>query len=118
MKYKKFDDVTRAKTQISKTGRDYLPENFDLLKVVDPKWRQVDPSKWRTSSGFDLYAGMPSAHVKLEYSGQGRTLSHQQSCTNDNSTWTLTRNENSPGEDPYALSHPEVAKQLFVRKDL
>ena len=88
MHHKKFDDISRVQSTIEQHGRDYLPEPFDLDLCKNPRWRSNDNQKWMTTSGYDLYKGCPSSHVKLRHSGYGA--------------------KGSPSEEPYVLAHGET----------
>jgi hypothetical protein len=69
IKHSYFDEGSRVEAAVAKTGRDYLPESFDLRMVKFPVWRTNQKSKWNSPSGFDLYSGHPSSHVGYEHPG-------------------------------------------------
>lgn len=69
IKHKKFDECARVTAQVAKTGRDYLPESFDLYTFENPVWKTVDRKKWLSPKGMDVYGGSRGAHVGLQYSG-------------------------------------------------
>ena len=86
IKHKKFDESSRVNQQVAKTGRDYLPESFDLFMYENPVWKTVDRKKWLNPKGMDVYSGNHGAHVGLHYSGQGKTEVHSNNL-NGRSTW-------------------------------
>lgn len=69
IKHKRFDESSRVNEQVAKTGRDYLPESFDLFMYENPVWKTVDRKKWLNKKGMDVYSGSYGAHVGLHYSG-------------------------------------------------
>lgn len=101
---------------VERHGRDYLPESFDLEQVINPQYRPDQPNKWQSSKGFNRHEGMKAAHTRLLHPGQGKVMAHSHSI-NNKSTWRRVQNEPKPGENPYALSYPETAKENGHRKE-
>lgn len=107
--YKQFDEHSRVTTQIKIQGRDYLPESFNLEMYRYPSWKEDKKDKWLTPKGFDNKTGVNAAHVlKLQHPGSGRRDMHATSL-NDTAAWPICQNEPQPGDNPYALSYPEMA---------
>lgn len=79
--HKKFDETSRVNTEIKKTGRDYLPESFDLYAATFPSWKTPKKELWKTRNGFDLYSGHDHPHVGYEHPGSGKEINHQGSIT-------------------------------------
>ena len=60
---------------------------------------------WLTEKGFDNYAGVVKAHVKIEHPGAGSEEAHAYSI-NSKAVWPQCHNIPEPGVNPYALSYP------------
>jgi hypothetical protein len=86
MQHKQCDEQSRVKAQITKQGRDYLPESFNMDLYLDPVWKSVERNKWLTKNGMDNYAGVTGAHVGHSAAGMGKTESMRQSV-NGSKAW-------------------------------
>jgi len=59
---------------------------------------------WKTLKGFSS-KGVKSAHVTLLHPGQGKSA-----------VGTFSTTKCLPGDNPYALSYPEISKDFSLRK--
>lgn len=58
--------------------------------------------------GFDNHSGSHAPHVvKIRHPGNGKEEMHQHAL-NSKSVWKVCQNENTAGDDPYAISYPEM----------
>lgn len=69
LKHKLYDEFSRVTESITKHGRDYLPESFDLNLYQNPEFRPCNKSKFKTLKGFDTHSGNHSAHVGYQHPG-------------------------------------------------
>ena len=98
--HKTFDEFSRVKEQVAKTGRDHLPESFDLKLFENPVYRPSLKSKWLTLKGIDTYSGVHGAQVKYRHAGAGRES---------------VAIAYSVGEEPFSLSYPQTASNTIQR---
>ena len=84
--HKGFDEFSRVNEHVLKTGRNCLPESFNMEMYKFPVWREEKKKKWMSQKGFDNHTGCDSAHVKVTSPGSLRTESHANSI-NSKSVW-------------------------------
>ena len=89
---------------------------------INPEFKSVDKAKWATSKGMS-YEGQTSQHVsslrRSLLGGTGlanATITGNKAKKNRGGSWSITKNEEDQGVNPYAGSHEDMADTIMSRK--
>ena len=109
------NEQSRINDAVAERGSVSLRESFDLNLFENPVWKSVDKAKWRGDPRGMSHKGRTAAHVgtiRSSLLGGSNTMAK----TNVGLTWKMIKNEDPKGQNPYSVSHPEIAKLLTERK--
>ena len=117
LKLAEVTDQSRIKDAVAERAGVSLRESFDLNLCENPVWKSVDKTKWKNPRGMS-YEGQLAPHVSTQRQTLlgGTGLAHNSVTASRGNSWSVVKNEDPNGRNPYSVSHPNVAKELFIRK--
>ena len=109
-------------------GNSSLRESFNAEMYLNPVWKGVDKKKWKHPKGMS-YSGQIHEHVSKERASlRGGTglqntaiMANRQRSSidgkNDSSiVWSVVKNEDKPGINPYSMGYKQISEQVVERK--
>ena len=122
LKLAEVGETARIRDAVQERGNVSLRESFNANLYENPVWKSVDKQKWRSARGMS-YEGQLANHVNTQrqtlLGGTGlvnTAMAQVMKAKGKSGTWSVVKNEDPEGSNPYSGGHADISQDLVSRK--